>query len=354
MNLLRQINGLRRKAFGILTKGIGASHVNYTDLSKPPIEKILICRPNHRLGNLLLVTPLLQEVFETLPNAKVDLLVKGSVGPELFKNYNIHKIIQLPRRPFRHFLDYIRGWWSITTTRYDLAINVIDESSSGKISTRIARSRLKIYGDLQVNPRAGREFVYHNAKRPVVNFREFMSSIGVEKTGELPSMDLKLSINERYAGKSILKTITDANNPTICLFTYATGDKCYSKDWWSELFIHLQSIFSDHNIIEVLPLENISQLDFKAPSYYSKDIRELGSLIAATNIFIGADSGMMHLASAVQTPTVGLFKVTNPHAYGPYGNLSSWIDTKKVSTPELIHIVKTTLAASSLQREKQE
>jgi ADP-heptose:LPS heptosyltransferase len=37
--------------------------------------------------------------------------------------------------------------------------------------------------------------------------------------------------------------------------------------------------------------------------FYSKDIREIGAVIANTEIFIGADSGIMHLASASLTPT---------------------------------------------------
>jgi ADP-heptose:LPS heptosyltransferase len=41
--------------------------------------------------------------------------------------------------------------------------------------------------------------------------------------------------------------------------------------------------------------ENVSQIAFKSPTFYSKDIREIGAVIANTEIFIGADSGIMHL-----------------------------------------------------------
>ena len=58
----------------------------------------------------------------------------------------------------------------------------------------------------------------------------------------------------------------------------------------------------------MLSIENISMIQFRAPTFYSKDIRQIGSLIANTEVFIGADSGIMHLASSSQTPTVGLFR----------------------------------------------
>jgi ADP-heptose:LPS heptosyltransferase len=40
---------------------------------------------------------------------------------------------------------------------------------------------------------------------------------------------------------------------------------------------------------------------------YSKDVREIGALMANTEVFIGGDSGIMHLASASKVSTVGLF-----------------------------------------------
>jgi ADP-heptose:LPS heptosyltransferase len=52
-------------------------------------------------------------------------------------------------------------------------------------------------------------------------------------------------------------------------------------------------------------------------------------VIANTEVFIGADSGIMHLASASLTPTVGLFSITNENVYAPYNNNSIGINTEK-------------------------
>ena len=58
------------------------------DLTKiVEIKRVLICRPNQRLGNLLLVTPLVQEITETFPHYKIDLFEKGTLAPKVFKNY---------------------------------------------------------------------------------------------------------------------------------------------------------------------------------------------------------------------------------------------------------------------------
>jgi ADP-heptose:LPS heptosyltransferase len=47
------------------------------------VEKILICRPNPRLGNQLLITPLVQDVIAT--DCEIDLFVNGGLAPIILK-----------------------------------------------------------------------------------------------------------------------------------------------------------------------------------------------------------------------------------------------------------------------------
>jgi ADP-heptose:LPS heptosyltransferase len=60
--------------------------------------------------------------------------------------------------------------------------------------------------------------------------------------------------------------------------------------------------YPNYNIIEVLPEKCIS-IGFNPLS--SKDVREIGAW--QIPVFIGGDSGIMHLASASKVSTVGLF-----------------------------------------------
>jgi heptosyltransferase-2 len=56
------------------------------------------------------------------------------------------------------------------------------------------------------------------------------------------------------------------------------------------------------------------------------DIKARIELIRRSNVFIGNDSGLMHVAAAEGTPTVGLFGPNTPVLWGPYGknNISVW------------------------------
>ena len=46
---------------------------------------------------------------------------------------------------------------------------------------------------------------------------------------------------------------------------------------------------------------------------------QLGALIESCDLYLTCDSGPMHIAAAVGTPTVALFGPTSPTRHGPYG-----------------------------------
>ena len=332
------INTFRRKLTKVLTSGIGQSK---TEVEKPidvqKVKNILISRPNHRLGNTLLITPLIQEVHELFPEAKIDLFLKGGVGHVVFEGYPyVDKLIMLPRKHFKDFGKYVGAWLSLRKKHYDLAINVEKHSSSGRISIQKAKADYKFFGDDSGESAAD---AAHIAKYPVYNFRKYVSDLGVKITNrEIPTINLMLTDAEKLKGKFKLQQITNSSKPTICLFTYATGEKCFSEDWWSIFYNELVKKYPQYDFMEILPIENVSQINFAAPSFYSADIREMTAVMQNCIAFIGADSGIMHLASAAQVPVIGLFK-SRSAKYGPYGNHSESIDVTDSTMDECLATV---------------
>lgn len=60
-------------------------------------------------------------------------------------------------------------------------------------------------------------------------------------------------------------------------------------------------------------------------------ILQLGALIERFRVYLTCDSGPMHIAAAVGTPTVSLFGPTAPARHGPYGNAEHIVLEKPVS-----------------------
>jgi ADP-heptose:LPS heptosyltransferase len=342
MNLKADINVVRRKLMRSLTKNVGTSQFDKNiDLTKMEFKKILICRPNPRLGNQLLITPLVQEVIAAFPNCEIDLFVNGGLAPIIFKNYtNINRIIQLPRKPFKELTKYLKGWLSLKKYSYDIVINVVENSSSGRLSAQFVNSKYKFFGDDVDDIQLKYKDYEHIAKYPVYNFRHYLTKLGFNQNNSpVPNLDLQLSPSELAEGHNILQSIVQNDKKTICIFTFATADKCYPETWWVPFYDRLKAEYSDYNIIEVLPVENVSQIGFKAPTFYSKDVREIGALMANTAVFIGGDSGIMHLASASRVQTVGLFSRDNIKMYQPYNNDSIAINTNTDSIDDYIKVL---------------
>lgn len=342
MSLKSKANVVRRKLMHALTHNIGKKSIS--DMQKKSgnfkVKRVLISRPNHRLGNMLLITPLVQEICNTFPDCTIDLFVKGKITPIIFENYpQVRNIIELPKKPLKEFSNYLKVWFSLKKNRYDLVINVEKGSSSGRISTIIPSADFKFYGDDFEELKNQYTDILHIAKYPVYNFRRFLELLQQQpRTTEVPVLDLKLSSEELKKGAGDLFRVTnDTTRKTIAFFTYATGAKCYSTEWWDLFYEKFNPLYSEkYNLIEILPVENISQLGHKLPEFYSKDIREIASLMASCELVVAADSGMMHLSSAAKVPTIGLFSVTNPKIYAPYGNGSGYIDTNTQSYNDII------------------
>ena len=341
MKSIDKINVFRRKLTKFLSSLFVTNEVEYTEdfVKNINIKRIMIIRPNHRLGNQLLLTPLVEEVSLIFPNCEIDLFLKGTLGNEIFSNFdNVINIIELPKKHFKYPFKYISSWLKLKRKKYDLVINAIGNSSSGKLATKISNSKLKFYGVKSLSPKSSG--YKHIAKLPIYNLRAFLLNIGfnVAKT-KVPPLNIKLSDTEIIEGNKIILKIVKNNRQTISLFTYATNDKCYSKEWWDEFYQMLLIKFPNYNIIEILPIENISNLSIDIPKFYSKNIREIASVIANTTFFIGADSGMMHLASSSQATTIGLFSVTELNTYTPYDNYSIAVNTNIINKKGIIRLI---------------
>ncbi|WP_323789811.1 glycosyltransferase family 9 protein [Psychroserpens sp.] len=337
---ISKLNPIKSKIFEFLTNSFKNSKRIPENLHEKPELKVLISRPNHRLGNQLLISPLIQEICNQYPNSKIDLVVNGGLSNILFSEYkNVNRIINLPKKPFNNLLKYITQSIKVISNNYDIAIAACEDSNSSKIFVKLSRATLKIYDSGSENLNKP----IHIAKYPVYNFNTVLRPSVSLKTYEYPKLSINLTTQEIEKGKQIIDIFFKNDKKTICIFTFATRDKCYSKEWWADFYKKLKMEFSAFNILEILPMENVSQIDFECTSYYSKDLREIASVIENSIVFIGADSGMMHLAAATNTTTLGLFNVTNPKIYEPYSLKNEAIDTNTIEINSIINKIRNSV-----------
>jgi len=59
------------------------------------------------------------------------------------------------------------------------------------------------------------------------------------------------------------------------------------------------------------------------------DLLTIGACLTRSALFVGNDSGLMHMAAAAGVPTVGLFGPSRPERYAPWGSRAIWVRTEK-------------------------
>lgn len=281
------------------------------------IQRILVCRPNHRLGNTLLLTPLLVEIERRFPGAEVDLLSAGPAAHAVFRGFDIvGDCTTLDRHAVRRPLATLGALRKLRSRRYDLVIDAAAGSSSGRIASAMAKARYQLRTEAM--PTDGG--TTHLAARPVQALRW---ALGATSDAQVPPLDVRLSDAERQGGREalarVLREVDGRHLPVLAIFPNATGSKRLPADWWGSFMQALLDRLGESCVVELVSADGQSRLGGGYPTYYTSDPRKLAAFIEASGTYISADCGVMHLAAATGATTVGLFGPTDPERYAPYG-----------------------------------
>lgn len=310
----------RRRAAAWLARLLIAPSRNLVGEGELPaagIQRILVCRPNHRLGNTLLLTPLLIEIERRFPGAEVDVLSAGPAASAVFRGFDIvGDCTSLDRRAVRRPLATFRALRTLRSRRYDLVIDAAAGSSSGRAASSLAKARFQLRTDSMPLDGVG----MHLAARPVHALRW---ALGVPPEAAVPPLDVRLSDTERRAGHDalarVLRGANDRGLPVMAIFPNATGSKRLPAEWWGDFTNQLLNLYGDACIVELVSADGLSRLGGGRPTYYTSDPRKLAAFIEATGVYISTDCGVMHLAAATSAITIGIFGPTDPARYAPYG-----------------------------------
>jgi heptosyltransferase-3 len=123
---------------------------------------------------------------------------------------------------------------------------------------------------------------------------------------------------------------------SVPMLAVSVGTKVQAKDWgrenWRMLLARLARALPEYALLLVGAAEESEASEFAADGWRSAGggvavnlcgkltPRESAAAISFARIFIGHDSGPMHLAAAVQVPCVAIFAARNiPRVWFPFG-----------------------------------
>ena len=334
---------LFRTYFYILIAKLLKTKETQSVIDTKQIKTILIIRPNYRIGNLIFLTPLINAIGKNLPDVKIDMIVGMKIAGKILEPMpNINKVIDIPRSLLLHPLELYRFIKEARQTRYDLAINIVSGSISSQIVAILCNAKYKAstISEQNITPLTHTVEFKGVYKHSGLETLEFLKLFDLDMPKENLYLDIKLTENEIQTAQNELKDLLQTqklsqNSKTIALFRNARYDKKIADTWWEEwheaLLLHDNSII----VIDILSPDILSKLNDKCLEYSNKDLRALSAFFKACSIYVSADTGPLHLASASGANVFALFNKTDTDIYGTLGENNFTLDINQMSPKEV-------------------
>jgi ADP-heptose:LPS heptosyltransferase len=324
------------------------------ELPRAAVHRILVLRPNHRLGNTVLLTPLIAELERVFPGAEIDILSSGPAAADVFSGFrSVRHVFVLPRFAIRHLITTIGMIANLRRTRYDLAIDASRNSNSSRLLLALVSSQHRI----GIPDRTSAAWMpamssapRHLGALPVFLVRQVLAPGHDVDESTFATVDIRLTPEERGVACRTLDILLDREGDarpraTLGVFANATGAKNYQEAWWFGLLAQVTAHCSDLAVIEFIAADGVSRLGNRFPTYYSSSPRNLAAAISNMTCFVSGDCGVMHLACASGVATIGLFSISDPLKYAPRGDFCRAVVTSTNGSEEVARVVAETLRA---------
>ncbi len=300
------------------------------------------------IGDLLLATPALRALRESYPQATIDLLVTPDSAGLLNGWDAINHVIVLdkylfdyPRQIITHPQNLARLrplWHALRTGGYDAVILMHHLTLPfGRLKYQVlmratgARWRIGLENGHGWFLNIAVQDAGFGAMHEADYYMALAEAAGATISSK--SLYVPLTDEERQKAAQLVygdNTREDTPHPIITIHP-GSGGYSTARRWSPERFAQLaDTLFHDTGGQLLLvggPEEAelhqriISMLRSSMParSLAGKgSIRVAAAVLEQADLFIGNDSALMHLATAVGTPTIAIFGLTNYKAWGPY------------------------------------
>jgi heptosyltransferase-2/heptosyltransferase-3 len=304
------------------------------------MDSILLIRPDH-LGDLLFTTPALRLLRQALPQAHIACLVGPWAQAVVARNPHLDEVLTCPfpwfsRRPKAHPLEpYLVLWqqaWKLRQRGFDTAVILRFDHWWGAMLAYVADIPRRVGYDV---PRV-RSFLTHAVpylpgRHEVEQNLALVSAQTSEVFRDFGSLALEFPLRpeeREWAEQYLAERGLSQDDLMIGLHP---GAGAPVKRWRTEAFAQVGDTLADEYGGQVLITGSAAERGLAEAIAGRMTTRpliaagettlgQLAALLARCRLVIGTDSGPLHLAVAVGTPTVHLFGPVDWRTFGPWGD----------------------------------
>ena len=294
------------------------------------------------IGDVVLTTPIPRALKRAFPGVRLTYVVEEAAAPVIAGNPHLDEVIVVgrPRGLARLTADAALGW-RLRRAGYDVAIDLHGGPRSAWLS-RASGAKQRIGYDIQ-----GRSWMYTTVvdrprqlrrRHSVVNQWDLLEAItgwpGTEPDPARDAVEMPLDprADARIAARLAAKGIGPDHELIVAHVSAGNPFRRWPEPAFTQLVtalatasparrIILSSGPSDRDAASRISVAARQQLGAAADQvveFGEFDLAELRALVARSRLFVGGDTGPLHIAATTSTPIVGIYGPTESVRSAPW------------------------------------
>jgi lipopolysaccharide heptosyltransferase I len=334
-----------------------------------PAQRFLIVRLSS-IGDIVHALPAAAALAETFPQAQIHWVVERRFALLLEGNPHLHRVVELDTLGWRKSLDASSTWheiWNgvseLRRTVYNAAFDFQGLWKSAVVAwLSRAQERIGFNERWLREPSAAVLYTQRVAPRERVHVvaenLALVERLGARARGwQFP---LPWSEEDDAYVETHLSALGSGD---VILINPGGGwrTKCWSPENYAELIRQLAGVRHEQILLTGSPSEEaliegiLQSAGVRRARYLPTTIVQYIALARRARLFIGGDTGPLHLAAAVGTPIVGIYGPTDPVRNGPFAarditlsNRSPINHTRRGVNPEYLSGISVASVAAAV------
>lgn len=285
------------------------------------------------IGDVVQMTGLIDTIYENDDKAETSLILSLPNRAELFKHDPRIKNIYYINLYNKSFVSNIKTAYEMRKQHFDYAFF---SSISDKIGARVLAFIINAknsYGEQFVD--FGRMHKVEAINEHIVkkNANLLMASGLFEKVNFPKLVGVESYDKEKFENKKVMGLCIGTSKP--------------SKTWPLEKYLSVADYFGTKGY-EIIFLGGKQEAAGMPLSYFENHMNwhnylgkttllQSAGLLTNCNIMLGGDTGLMHMAAALDVPTITIFSCTDPDLHAPYSS-KSYIASINVECQYCVHV----------------
>lgn len=297
-------------------------------------KKILVVRQHDQLGDLLISTPAIRALRRRFPEAKIGVVVRDYTLPMIANNPNIDEVIVFHDKLKQWSWAYARALWHALRDGggWDCAIvlNTVSRSFSSDLIALASRAPYILGPDHLRHSEMVPEKMYnvlshrdHSVKTEIEHNLDVVRTLGAEP--DTLEYDLVPTNEERIEAENIFLSLAIPKSRLIVGVHFGTlaVPRRYPLEKLAEVIDAMIDRYDAQVVLIVGPNEVekrkylLSILHHRVYSAPLMPLRVSAAFLKHLDLFLGNDTGTLHIASSQRVPTVAFYGPNNPAVWKP-------------------------------------